>query len=179
MDQIEVDEPERHNDDRAEADQEFIRRLRDRFAALEIERRCKLSELERLDTKPPQRDHQVDLLDRLPELRTCLSELPEDRQRRLYDVFGLEIRYHPDDHAVTIRVTLSDDTIDSVMTSRRTIEKPMSDGRQKRTPTPPTSEGNRCHRRRCAVCPGRIGTCGTRFRTICPCSALTCGLSSA
>jgi hypothetical protein len=45
--------------------------------------------------------------------------MPEELQRRLYDAFGLEIRYNPDGHQATIRITLSADTIDGVATTTR------------------------------------------------------------
>jgi site-specific DNA recombinase len=96
-------------------DEEFSRRLRDRFAALESERRTKLAELDELEADPPGRNHQTELLDRLPRFRARIAELPEDLQRELYDVFGLEVHYSQVDKSAVIRITLSEETIDSVV----------------------------------------------------------------
>lgn len=112
VEHIEID------DDNAD---QFVRGLRQRHAELEDQRRTLRDEASRLEANPPDLDHRVELLDRLPLLRARLHQVPEELQRRLFDAFGLEIHYHPDHGTALIRVTLSDDTIHTIATTTQHV----------------------------------------------------------
>jgi site-specific DNA recombinase len=92
----------------------LTRQLKTRFAGLEIDRRNKANELAALEAQPPRSDHQIKLIDRLPQLQARLSEMPERLQRELYDAFQLEIHYNPGDNTALIRVSMADDNIDGL-----------------------------------------------------------------
>jgi site-specific DNA recombinase len=148
-----------------ETERELTRQLKARFAELETERRGKTADLETLEANPPRRDHQTSLLDRLPHLQRRLAELPERLQRQLFDVFHLEIHYDAHEHTATIRVTMSEDTIDGIAhTSGQLIgpQTPENDSQSSPTTKPtihPVADLVRapCRIRTCA--PGSGGRC--------------------
>ncbi|WP_165970464.1 recombinase family protein [Actinomadura sp. 6K520] len=120
-----------------ETERELTRQLQIRFAELETQRRTKLAELHTQDAEPPPNEHHTELLDRLPHLQAHLAELPEHLQRHLYDAFHLQIRYHPNEHAITIRITISDDTVETLAHASQTILAPALN--ESRDPQPPVT----------------------------------------
>jgi hypothetical protein len=58
------------------------------------------------DAAPPD----LKLLDAIPAAAIEITRLPEDQQRRLYDAFHLEIRYHAPRNDVTLQVTIDAET---------------------------------------------------------------------
>ena len=63
----------------------------------------------------------TDLIDTIPQHDADITLLPEQLQRALYDVFHLEVRYHPQANRLTLRVTVSEGTASAlagVTTSR-------------------------------------------------------------
>ncbi len=137
-----------------DADEEFSRRLRARFAELETERRTKAQELAEIEADRPVRDHQADLLHKLPMLQARVADLPETLQRELFTVFQLEIRYDDSVGVAVIRVTLDNDTIEGVAMMSEQLP-----GNEKGHPRDASASAEDLLR-----APGRIRTCGTRFR---------------
>jgi site-specific DNA recombinase len=85
--------------------------IQDRFRGILAEQKTRKSELAEIQRKD-QKAIEVDpaLLESLPQTSIKISRLPEDRQRRLFDAFHLELRYHEDTGQLDIRVTLTGDT---------------------------------------------------------------------
>ncbi len=104
----------------------------------------------------------IDLLDLLPEEQVDLARLPEDQQRRIYDAFHLDIRYNAITKEVAIRVTITGDT---APTLAATVEAIIDQHPETRKPgtgaAAPVPGKSVCDALRA---PGRIRTCGTRFR---------------
>jgi hypothetical protein len=50
-----------------------------------------------------------------------MSELPEDLQRELFDSFQLQVRYDQAAHRVTLRVTISGDTLHRLVDTANAI----------------------------------------------------------
>ncbi len=94
---------------------EFRKTIRDRFA--DLANQIRHTETER-DTLQAATAHQPatdpDLLNRLPQLRLHLPHAPEHLQRALYDTFDLKIIYNRERHQATLKITITDDTLDSL-----------------------------------------------------------------
>jgi hypothetical protein len=72
----------------------------------------------------------VDLLELLPLLTSDrLATAPEPLLRTLFERFQLQVRYHKPQKRATVRVALSDDSLDGLLASIDDIEggKPRSD----------------------------------------------------
>ena len=137
-------------------------RVRERMAELEQDRRVKLQEIEDLASSPPSiRSPATDLLERLPVVEAELSLAPENVLRPLFDAFRLEVRYSRPSNHCTIRVTISDDSLDSLVAA---IEQIGKEGPEDGVRPPSVSHVVRA--------PGRIRTCGLslRRRTLYPLS---------
>jgi hypothetical protein len=68
-----------------------------------------------------------DLVDELPTVEVDLLQLPEDRQRRLFDAFQLELRYNRHLHQLTLKATVHAETIDTLrQTSKRLSRRTIS-----------------------------------------------------
>jgi hypothetical protein len=85
--------------------------IQTRFAANVNEQRAKTRLLaqitrEQQDTTPPD----LDLLDTVPLTDADVTLLPEDTQRRLYDAFHLEVRYHGPRNEAILRITIDAET---------------------------------------------------------------------
>jgi DNA invertase Pin-like site-specific DNA recombinase len=52
----------------------------------------------------------LDLFDAVPQTDIDVTQLPEDQQRRLYDAFHLELRYHLPTHELIIRIAIDAET---------------------------------------------------------------------
>ncbi|MGI5154386.1 hypothetical protein [Microbispora sp. CA-102843] len=102
-------------------------------------------------------DHaEVDaLLHKLPMLQTKLAELPEELQRELFTAFRLEIRYDACLGVALIRITLDHETIEGAAAMAE--ELPGNENRR-------LPETGACAEDLMSA-PGRIRTCGTRFRS--------------
>jgi site-specific DNA recombinase len=141
----------------------LFQRVRDRLRELEHEKLQKLQELSSLEAQafdtPPQA---VELLDELPLIDFEPSSVPEASLRRLFEAFRLEVRYdRPKNHAYC-RVTLSDDSVQSL--SRSDVVLAGSSRWKGRTSRAPA------RRRECAHvfrAPGRIRTCAPRSGGVC------------
>jgi site-specific DNA recombinase len=95
----------------ADLDHAWRSGIQTRFAANVAEQRTKnslLAELTRQqeDAAPPD----LELFDAIPAAAIDITRLPEDKQRRLYDAFHLEVRYHAPRNEVTLRVTIDAET---------------------------------------------------------------------
>jgi hypothetical protein len=75
-------------------------------------------------TRRPDADAQaVDLLELLPLLTPeRLAAAPEPLLRTLFERFQLQVRYHKPQNRATVRVALSDDSLDGLLTSVHDIE---------------------------------------------------------
>ncbi len=138
----------------SDAGDAFCQRLRARFTELEGERRTKSQELADAEASPPARDHQTGLLHKIPMLQAKLAELPEELQRELFTAFRLEIRYDARLGVALIRITLDHETIEGVAAMAE--ELPGNENRR-------LPETGACAEDLVSA-PGRIRTCGTRFR---------------
>ena len=97
-------------------------RVRERLAELEQERRAKLDEIDGLEASPPStRSPATELLERLPVVEADLA--PESVLRPLFDAFRLEVRFSRPSNHCTIRVTISDDSLDSLVAAIEQIGK--------------------------------------------------------
>jgi hypothetical protein len=100
--------------------EQIARRLGD----LDREHQAKLAQLRAVVAERPQADAQaVDLLDLLPLLTPeRLATAPEPLLRTLFERFQLQIRYHKPQKRATVRVALSDDSLDGLLASVDDIE---------------------------------------------------------
>jgi hypothetical protein len=75
-------------------------------------------------TRRPDADAQaVDLLELLPLLTSeRLGAAPEPLLRALFERFQLQVRYHKPQNRATVRVALSDDSLDGLLASVDDIE---------------------------------------------------------
>ncbi|MFI6317514.1 hypothetical protein ACIBG8_08340 [Nonomuraea sp. NPDC050556] len=85
-----------------------------RFTELETDRRAKCVELSEAEANPPTRDHQVDLLHKIPMLQSRLAELRDAHQRKLFAAFHLEVRYNDTTQVALLRGSLDAETIEEV-----------------------------------------------------------------
>jgi site-specific DNA recombinase len=132
-------------------DTEFRERLHRRYADLARLRKSATDDLNALtaDTAQPV-DHS--LLEELPQLATSLAAVEEELQRKLFDAFNLELRYRIATHEVQLKITVKEDTVPAITALTNKITDP-PEGR---------SAAQEVSLVLCA--PGRIRTCGTRFR---------------
>ena len=112
-----------------------------------------------------------ELIEALPRLNLALDLLPEEQQRRIYEAFDLEVRFHRQNQELQIQVTIDGDTLEGLT---RTVlgavageTAPQPAGEPSRPEavtkeTPPTITGQIGAPVRCAL--GRIRTCDTGFR---------------
>jgi len=126
--------------------EQIARRLGD----LDREQQAKLAELRELITQRPDADEQaVDLLELLPLLTSeRLAAAPEPLLRTLFERFQLQVRYHKPQKRATVRVALSDDSLDGLPASVDDIE-----GGEARQDPAISSAGNPAARR--TVAPAR------------------------
>ncbi|MFC5830366.1 recombinase family protein [Nonomuraea insulae] len=96
-----------------EIDQDFRRRLQQRYAELGQARKARIAELAALEEEE-QPDADQTLLDKLPRLRICLRSLSDDLRRRLFDAFHLEVRYRADTNEVSIKITVKADNVSAI-----------------------------------------------------------------
>jgi site-specific DNA recombinase len=95
-----------------------------RLEELDREQQAKLAELRAVVAQRPDADAQaVDLLELLPLLTSeRLATTPEPLLRDLFERFQLQVRYHKPQNRATVRVALSDDSLDGLLTSVQDIE---------------------------------------------------------
>jgi hypothetical protein len=94
----------------------MFRRVRDRLEELEQDRLAKLEELRTLEeAEDPGREAQaVEVLEGLPVLPEGLSSAPEERLRRLFECFRLNVSYEKPTNLAHVRVSISEDTAEQV-----------------------------------------------------------------
>jgi hypothetical protein len=130
-----------------------------RFAAVVAEHRTKAQMLDAL-TRDAQHQAPVnlDLLDILPQEQIDLTRMPEPEQRRLYDAFHLDLRYHATRKEVTIRVTITGETAPLLASAARAAlgQQPAGEGCG---PTRPTIPAPRDAVADALGAPGMIRTC--------------------
>ncbi len=137
--------------------------IQSRFAANVADERTKTQLLKELarqqeDTAPPD----FELFDSLPQAAIDVTLLPQDQQRRLYDAFHLEIRYHAPTNDITLRVTIAAETAPVLAaTTNAVLNIPKPRGA---TETPQNGAGAAAPTPNVNVCdvlraPGRIRTC--------------------
>jgi len=90
-----------------------------RLGELDREQQAKLAELRAVVAERPDADAQsVDLLELLPLLTSDrLAAAPEPLLRTLFERFQLQVRYHKPLNRATVRVALSDDSLDGLLAS--------------------------------------------------------------
>jgi hypothetical protein len=95
-----------------------------RLGELDREQQTKLAELRTVVAQRPDADAQaVELLELLPLLTPeRLAAAPEPLLRAPFERFQLQVRYHKPQNRATVRVALSDDSLDSLLTSLDDIE---------------------------------------------------------
>lgn len=157
MSQLEVQEPTGD----PQIDREYRASIQRRFAELAGQRRdaqAQLSRLNEQDQSPASDD--LSLLEEIPQMAIRLDELPEDLQRRLYDAFQLQVRYNKPRHEARIRVTIREDTARTFAKAASVVTAGESDI------SPRRSRRSHASTKVSHVlgAPGRIRTCGTRFR---------------
>ncbi len=141
--------------------------IRKEHAALGAQRRALAEQLARLDVPEPaaQPDYSA-LVDMLPLLDVDLALLPEEKQRRLYEAFGLEMRYNRPEKTLTLQVAIPAHLVDELASITREL-----DSGNKKSGTPakaavpdhgtqiPKSGHNVQLRSHVLGAPGRIRTC--------------------
>ncbi|MFJ6589573.1 recombinase family protein [Streptomyces violaceusniger] len=151
-----------------EREKEFRDAIRREHAALGKQRTELAEQLARLEAPKPE-VRSVDsaaLLDALPRLDIDLALVPEEIQRRLYDAFGLEVRYSRPREEVTLRVTVPGHLLDGLVAVTRELD-PWNKKSGARTevlaPDHDTRGGQTRHNHRVhshpLSAPGRIRTC--------------------
>jgi site-specific DNA recombinase len=95
-----------------------------RLGELDREQQTKLAQLRAVLGQRPGDDEQaVDLLELLPLLMPeRLAAAPEPLLRALFERFQLQVGYHKPQNWATVRVSLSDDSLDGLLTSVQDIE---------------------------------------------------------
>jgi hypothetical protein len=95
-----------------------------RLGELDREQQSKLAEWRAVVAGRPDADEQaVDLLELLPLLTPeRLAAAPEPLLRALFERFQLQVRYHKPQNRATVRVALSDDSLDGLLASVQDIE---------------------------------------------------------
>jgi hypothetical protein len=95
-----------------------------RLGELDGEQQANLAELRAVLGQRPDADEQaVDLLELLPLLTPeRLAAAPESLLRMLFERFQLQVRYHKPQNRATVRVALSDDSLDGLLTSLDDLE---------------------------------------------------------
>lgn len=106
------------------------------------------------------------LLDALPQIGTDLSTLTEETQRRLYEAFGLEVRYNRSREELTLRVTIMQSLLDELVSITREVDtgnKKSGTRTEVLVPDHDTRDGQSRHNRHVRShipgAPGRIRTC--------------------
>ncbi|MGW1625977.1 hypothetical protein [Streptomyces sp. NPDC002172] len=106
------------------------------------------------------------LLDALPHLDVDLTLVPEEIQRRLYNAFGLEVRYSRPREELTLRVTIPGHLLDGLVSVTRELDpwnKKSGPCTEVLEPDHGTRNGqarqNRRDRSHFSSAPGRIRTC--------------------
>jgi site-specific DNA recombinase len=130
-------------------------RIRERLGELEALRLEQLHELSTLEKETGPRQDQ-NLLDQLPVLDVDLIDAPDEYLRPLFEAFRLEIRYDKTRHHATVRVAISDDTLDGL--NERLMPSQNHSGHETASTKRPSDVSH-------LVCaPGRTRTCDARFR---------------
>lgn len=151
-----------------EQEKEFRDAIRREHATLGTQRTTLTEQLARLEAPKPE-VRSVDsaaLLDSLPCLDIDLALVPEEIQRRLYDAFGLEVRYSRPREEVTLRVTVPGHLLDGLVAVTRELDpwnKKSGAHTEVLAPDHDTQSGQTRHNRRIhshpLSAPGRIRTC--------------------
>ena len=88
-----------------EVDDEFVRDIQSRIAEVRAEKRALQEQLKAVEKTVSEQEN-PNLLDTLPFGEIDVSKLPEELQRRLYDVFRLEIHYDFETRSVKVSATV-------------------------------------------------------------------------
>ncbi|GIH07148.1 hypothetical protein Rhe02_52150 [Rhizocola hellebori] len=87
-------------------------KIKERFAAIITEQRTTTGQLRQANEDvSAQRPIDLNILNRLPQHPLDLDQLPEAELRDLLDAFHLELRFHPNHNELTVRITISHDSV--------------------------------------------------------------------
>ncbi len=108
----------------------MFRRIRQRVADLEGERRSKHQELCRLEKEEDSSDQQIALLDELPIGEAKFPTKPDESLHRLFETFRLKLLYDAASNRVGCRVTIGEAALDAIIAeAARILRRPgKSDG---------------------------------------------------
>jgi site-specific DNA recombinase len=111
-------------EERDDPDGTLFEQIARRLGELDRGQQAKLAELRVVVAERPDADAQaVDLLELLPLLASDrLAAAPEPLLRTLFERFQLQVRYHKPQNRATVRVALSDDSLDGLLASVGDIE---------------------------------------------------------
>ena len=97
-----------------DVDREYRGSIQDRIVELIKQRRDAQAQQAQLNADSQPAGADTSQLAELPQLPVRLAELPENLQRRLYDAFQLQVRYNKPRHEVMLRVTVREDTVQTL-----------------------------------------------------------------
>ncbi|MGW7423653.1 recombinase family protein [Streptomyces sp. NPDC054813] len=104
-------------------EKQFRDAIRQEHATLGAQREQLAEQLAHLESpKQAVRPDSAALLDALPHLDVDLALVPEEIQRRLYNAFGLEVRYSRPREELTLRVTIPGRLVDGLVSAAREPE---------------------------------------------------------
>ncbi|GGR67491.1 hypothetical protein GCM10010252_01550 [Streptomyces aureoverticillatus] len=141
--------------------------IRKEHTTLGAQRKALSEQMARLETPGPvAKPDNAALLDALPYLKVDLTRVPEEKQRQLYDAFGLEVRYSRPREELALRVTIPGHMVDALARITRGLDM----GNKKsgaRTEVLTPDHGTRARKSRHTArsrshvvgAPGRIRTC--------------------
>jgi site-specific DNA recombinase len=111
-------------EERDDPDGTLFAQIARRLGELDREQQAKLAELRAVIAQRPDADAQsVELLELLPLLTSeRLAAAPEPLVRALFERFQLQVRYHKPQNRATVRVALSDDSLDGLLASVEDIK---------------------------------------------------------
>lgn len=111
-------------EERDDPDGALFEQIARRLGELDREQKTKLAELRAvLGQRPDAHEQAVDLLELLPLLTPeRLAAAPEPLLRALFERFQLQVRYHKPQNRATVRVALSDDSLDGLLASLDDLE---------------------------------------------------------
>jgi hypothetical protein len=102
----------------------MFRHIRDRLKELEEERIARLEQLRGLETEEQERNghaQAVELLEALPVLPAGVLEAPQAILRLIFEWFQLQVRYDKQSNLAHVRVAISEDTLDRVLTEGASV----------------------------------------------------------
>lgn len=107
----------------ADYEREFRDGIRKEHALLGAQCKALSEQLTRLEIpEAVAKSDNAALLDALPYLNIDITLLPEEKQRELYEAFGLEVRYSRPGEQLTLRVTIPGHVVDALASITRGLD---------------------------------------------------------